>query len=202
MSYDPNIPNASDFLADSQGQLKINFQQLDAGFAFDHYQFSDGTANRGKHKAVEMVDQATPAGDAGQSNLWSNTDGTTSQLYYMNEASTNVYQLTKAIDASYANFGNAVYNSGNTVNAGWTFLPGGLILQYGTTVNITNAGSTLITFPVTYASAPFSVVITMNRNDNTKSVDITVFDLTTTDFKIINSSSNNSKPVFWMAIGK
>lgn len=52
MVFKANIPNASDFLADSQGDLKGNNQQLDASFLVDHYTFSDLTSNNGKHNQV------------------------------------------------------------------------------------------------------------------------------------------------------
>lgn len=52
MSYNNNIPQASDLLSDSQGDLLLNFQTLDNSFGVDHYAFSNLTADNGKHNTV------------------------------------------------------------------------------------------------------------------------------------------------------
>jgi hypothetical protein len=59
MAYNPNIPNATDYLDESQPQLKQNFQQLDTSFAIDHYAFSDIAGDTGKHKVITTVSQGT-----------------------------------------------------------------------------------------------------------------------------------------------
>lgn len=48
----PNIPQPTDNLDFSQGQLLSNNQGLDAVFGIDHYKFSDPTANKGFHNTV------------------------------------------------------------------------------------------------------------------------------------------------------
>ena len=48
----PNIPQPSDNLDFSQGQLLSNNQGLDTVFGVDHYKFSDATANKGFHNTV------------------------------------------------------------------------------------------------------------------------------------------------------
>ncbi len=52
MAYDPNIPQPTDDLSDSQVALLGNFQQLNISFGIDHYTFSNGTSNNGKHNQV------------------------------------------------------------------------------------------------------------------------------------------------------
>lgn len=53
MPFLNNIPQPGDFLDTiSQPQLLGNMQQLDSTFGVDHYRFSDGTANNGKHNQV------------------------------------------------------------------------------------------------------------------------------------------------------
>lgn len=54
MAYNQNIPNASDFLSDSQGQLKENFQQLQTQFSKNHVPLSPNSSNNGRHTFVEM----------------------------------------------------------------------------------------------------------------------------------------------------
>lgn len=201
MSYDPNIPQPNDFLSDSQGDIKTNFTALNTIFAKNHFQFADGTSNNGRHSTIEMVNQSTPTGGGGISNLWSNSDGTTSQMYFMNEASNNAYQLTRAIDAKYINFATNIFASGNAAGAGWTFLPGGLLLQYGNTGPLATQANTTITFPVSYTVACFSVIATMNRS-STGDVAVGVNTLTKPSFKILNTSSTAGRTAYWIAIGK
>lgn len=52
MAYNPNIPQPTDLLSDSQGDLLTNFTALDNVYSGDHYPFSDVTANSTKHKTV------------------------------------------------------------------------------------------------------------------------------------------------------
>lgn len=61
MPFLNTIPQPGDFLADSQGDLLANMQQLDISFGIDHYTFSNLTANNGKHNQVTTPNH-TPAG--------------------------------------------------------------------------------------------------------------------------------------------
>lgn len=51
-TYIPNIPQAGDFLDESQPQILGNFQSADASFGKDHYGFSNLTTNNGLHNIV------------------------------------------------------------------------------------------------------------------------------------------------------
>lgn len=57
MSYNPNIPQATDYIDESQPQLLANFQQLNTLYDGDHYAFNDGTGNAGLHQKVTSPDQ-------------------------------------------------------------------------------------------------------------------------------------------------
>lgn len=52
MPFIPGIPQPTDLLSNSQGQLLGNNAQLDVSFAEDHFAFSDVTAHNGKHNQV------------------------------------------------------------------------------------------------------------------------------------------------------
>lgn len=53
MTYNPNIPQATDDLSDSQGDLLTNFSTANTSFGINHYAFSDLTINNGKHNNVQ-----------------------------------------------------------------------------------------------------------------------------------------------------
>lgn len=58
MTYNPNLPQATDYIDESQPELLVNFQQLNTLYDLDHYAFNDGTANVGLHQKITSPDQA------------------------------------------------------------------------------------------------------------------------------------------------
>ena len=75
MVYDPNIPQATDDLDESQLDILDNFTQLDNSFFIDHYTFSDLTANNGKHKTVTTPTQGShPTTAAAEPKLYATLD--------------------------------------------------------------------------------------------------------------------------------
>lgn len=54
MAFTRNRPTAAELLQSSQPLIKDNFNSSDDSFGVDHYQFSDSTANNGRHKAIHQ----------------------------------------------------------------------------------------------------------------------------------------------------
>jgi hypothetical protein len=52
MGYSPNIPQPTDLLSNSQGDLLTKFKALDTSFGVDHYMFSNATSSNGFHNQV------------------------------------------------------------------------------------------------------------------------------------------------------
>ena len=197
MPYLPNIPAAGDKLVVSQGQIQGNFQTSNTVFGTDHYPFDNVSGNEGKHKQVQMpVLLAKPAGlSTGEGTLYSKTANSESQIFFNPDNSVNEYQLTRAIDAEFAKFAKNTPYLANS-EGGWTFLPGGLILQYGKRQSAANPSA--VVFPVAFTSVPFSVTATRIQNTAT-SWGITV--PTTTGFSLTNAGGGSSNDFFWFAIG-
>lgn len=61
MPYLRNEPIATDDLDISQPKLQGNTNASDDSFGIDHYQFSDGTSNNGKHKSVTSISSGAHA---------------------------------------------------------------------------------------------------------------------------------------------
>jgi len=193
MTFNPNIPQPTDDLSDSQGDLLNNNLALDASFSINHAAFSDTTADNGKHTYVEMLNNgAIPAGLAsGQGTIYVKSILGRSQLFYSPGNTTNEYQITRTITPDYATF--AVNTGAGT--SGWTFLPGNLLMQWGI-----GSGSSIVTYPVAFTSDVFNVQLTMIRNSTNKDVlYVKPGTVTTTAFQVIDTSSGNS--FYWMAIG-
>ena len=64
MTYNQNIPQATDRIADSQPIILQNFQSLNTVYGSDHYPYDDGTTNATKHKHITLPDQAVAPGVA------------------------------------------------------------------------------------------------------------------------------------------
>ena len=102
MTYNPGIPKAKDILADSQGDLLTNFDQLNTiyGTSGDHVAFN-AAAGAGKHKKVTFLSQGSdPEMDSPETRenelaLFALEDGTDTELYLRKESNGTVNQFTK-----------------------------------------------------------------------------------------------------------
>lgn len=200
MTYNQNIPQPTDFLSDSQGQIQQNFLVANTVMDINHYPFNNATTNKGKHKFLQMPDQvAAPAVAADELGFYVKAVSGVSQFFMRGENGGSEYQMTvgtAGVDPNFATFGtNTGYLANHT--GGWTFLPGGLIMQYGERLSLAD-GNNVVTFPRTFPTAVFSVVTTMNRNSSNVDV-LYAHTLTTTKFTMRNTSTGNSG--FWYAIG-
>src|SRR3990167_4213269 len=200
MVFKSNIPQPTDDLSDIQQDLLANNQQLDTSMGKNHYPFTDLTAANGKHKFVQMPIGSTavppfatipPGILANEGALYVQTSGTDSQLYYTPDVTGNEYQMTRCITASFGSFAGA---------QGWTFLPGGLLLQYG---SFNPNTAVAVTFPIPFTGVPFSVVLTQSIDNNStfRQAAVSTGTLTNTGFTYQGAVSAHVNPVYYMAIG-
>lgn len=152
MAYQNNIPQPSDLLSDSQSDLLGNFQAIQALIDVNHYDF--GTANQGKHFMVSMPPQSpAPTFAAGEVGLYAFLNPTTSQneLYINKTNQSTVTQIPAT--ASTLSLTSAPVQG----TAGFSYLPSGIYITWGsTTVN----GNTLITLPTPTPNQILSVQLT------------------------------------------
>lgn len=102
MTFNPSIPQAQDIMSDSQGDLLINFQQINVvyGTSGDHVAF-DAASNKGKHNKVTLLKQGSdPLVDAPDTRenevaLFALEDVTDTEIYMRRESNGDVKQLTK-----------------------------------------------------------------------------------------------------------
>jgi len=99
MTYTPDIPNASDIVAQSQPIIKTNFQQLNVvyGSSGDHFPFDDTDPNEQfKHARVTLprLPQSNPPGNvlptpgASEISIFCDVSGGFSQPYYRRDNAT------------------------------------------------------------------------------------------------------------------
>src|SRR5882724_10446052 len=169
MTYQTNIPMGSTFLSVDYANIQSNFAALNTIFAINHFPLTATAPNVGKHTFIEMptlgnavinfnaantyVTPSLVVLAPGESVLFSNkTTGTgqsgSADLIYTNGNSGNSYQMTLVDNPNYGTFGNFTNYPTMVTDqfGGWTFLPGGLILQYGH-MKTTSGTDTAVVFP-------------------------------------------------------
>ena len=193
VTYTPNIPQPQDIPANSQGQILQNFQYLvpsaaTTGLKRDHQMLMVDTANTdGVHKQVTFAaNQTTPGFTGNVSVLYPNTANGQSQLFF-NNAAQNV-QLTTAIASVPTIAANGV-----------TFLPGGLLLQWGS-----GTSGVPVVFPVAFSVAVFAPRVTVSpvgATGNTTTPPVITTVPTATGFAVGNFGGQGFT-YHWMAIGQ
>ncbi len=146
MTYQPGIPTGSVPLNQDYVNLQTNFGQLNTQFLVDHVPLTStsGTPPNGYHTKIHMVPPSTPSSNppsnyppngytatAGYGQVFAPTtnDGiNTDQTLFFLTGGNRLLQLTRNfVPVASAN--------------GYTFLPGGLILQWGTVTAAFSGGA-------------------------------------------------------------
>lgn len=196
-----DTPLAAEDLDVSQPLIRGNFSQANTSFSLNHYSFSDLTAKNGKHKFVSIPVLAnyaaiSPAPVSGEGTLYSKTANGRSQLFYTQDNLANEIKLTTSLNPSIVS------------NGGYTFLPGGLIMIWGSfNPNV----STTVTFPnisfTGYVGNGFPTncfqVQLSGAADNNSSFrnGISTGTITQTGFVWEGSVSSHWNPIYYLAIG-
>jgi|SRR6186997_3283391 len=193
MSYTV-LPNSGQSLGVTRVPINTNFSLIQSVFAVNHVGFNNGGA--GKHKFVQMPAQAASPGTAA--------------------AETAIYSRTALVGAS--NETNLYWQFPNTAAAGpdvvltrfvtpslatngITFLPGGLIMQWGI-VNAPGALGAVVFAPapqVTFPNAILSVQLTGRRDSS--DVSFCVNGALTTGGFGFRGTSGSAQELYWIAIG-
>lgn len=205
MTYTTDIPISGDTLGGTRDRVRTNFQLIDSINSINHVAY--GSLGQGKHKFLQMPE--VTASGAGVPTTLANEGGlyvdvganpAESNLFFRGESDGFQYQLTKVIQASNARFGVNIVAYVADNNGGWTFLPGGLLLQYGRRTTPGSSGT--ITFPVPFPSgvAPFSIQIS-NERTSARSCSINSAGISATGFSYF-LDTGGSVAVNWIAIGK
>jgi hypothetical protein len=197
-----DAPIASHTLANDQPLIENNNLYWANVLLKDHQIGAVGGTNsgvtfEGRHIQVAFSNRngspptVSGIGDGTNALLYSNNGN----IFFGSATGAGAFQLTTY---------NSGSNFGGTTN-GWTFLPGGLILQYGQVASPGTSGQ--VTFPIAFpsGSAPFSIQVTLERGSGNQTVTVdngsTNAAPNSTKFGYL-SSSGGSNFVFWIAIGK
>jgi hypothetical protein len=213
-TFNAAIPQSSDFIDDSQGDLLNNNIAINGIFARNHVPMVDVTNGQGRHTFVEMTNSAgipAPAGSLQDKSgtLYTKRGSSVSDLFYSNDNSGNQYQISNVVKTSDNNrfpafgknipLGVAPYNGFGS--GGWTFLPGGLLMQYGN-APADNVFGTTIVFPVPFSATPYSIQL-IPVVDDTSTIRLSVLEGSQTALQFLTNSTKSSHLIsfYWVAIG-
>lgn len=153
MTYNPSIPQSTNNLSVSQGDLLTNFTQLNTQFGIDHDPFYTGSTNGdGFHKKVTLATKNTPGAQTDPSSAVYSGSGTASsvaQLFYKNQNAT--YHLSPVKAWAYC-AGTVASPTNSVINS-----------QSSGVTNVVRAstGTYTITMPAnTVSSADYAVIAT------------------------------------------
>lgn len=208
-AYQPGIPTGLVNLDVDYQNIQNNFQQLDTTFGVDHTTFSNQTAQNGYHTAVHLIPVSTTATNppdnqpingytatAGYGQVFDATinDGlNTDQALFFLTGGNRLMQLTR-------NFVPTVnIGTGN----GYTFLPGGFILQWG---SFNPNSSTTVTFAanggIAFPNNVFTIQLTGANSTNTSfRTSVQKNSLTKTGFVWGGSVDGGFNPIYYWVIG-
>ncbi len=130
MAYNNAIPGPNDLLSQSQSDIQQNFAEIQTLIGVNHLNF--GVAGEGKHLYLQMPEHAAPATAIDEAGFYANVGATSTvtELFFRRENNGASIPMTETVET--------------TVTNGWSYLPSGLIIQWGQQV-INN--DTLFTFP-------------------------------------------------------
>lgn len=154
MAYNQNIPQPTDQISVSQGQILGNFQAINSWVGVNHVGFNVGDS--GKHTWVTLQQQTAPSPflspEVGISN-YNLALTSTSQLwfsYFDNTATKREYPVTASILSTNP---TPAYAS-----VGWAYLPSGIFMKWGM-ISI-NAVAGAATLPLSYGTASTGPIFT------------------------------------------
>ena len=191
------VPQANSRISDTQAPIVQNFTSIRDAFDLNHGEFGDAT--EGKHRFLQMPEQvAAPTTLANEAGLYAALGATSavSELVFRRENDGAEIAFTEM----------------NSAATGWTRLPSGLILKWGTTGDIaSSAGDAahLIAFNgPAFATATYSVTLGI-QSANPASTNVYAIvergSLTVNGFSLFMQKFNGANAVtfavYYMAIG-
>lgn len=202
--YNLNIPNPPNNPSVDVTPMQQNTNAVQTLLAIDHFGFNDNQG--GSHQKASLAETnllgvpTLPSGllGAGYETLYATTKatggafGTAGELYFVRGGSATQIQLT----------GPGTPTPGNN---GYTFLPGGILIQWGFRAAISNG--TDVTFPVAFPNNVYNIQVAQydaasNGDERSVSVVFNALDRFTIRITTLGSSpSGSSCNINYIAVG-
>ena len=183
MTYNPGIPLATDFISSSQNDIKTNFFQINEQFKIDHVAL-DAAANNGAHKQINfktpLVADVTCATTAGA--VYTKAVAGVAELFFSNSS----------------NLSNRLTGKMSVVADGYAYLPGGLIVQWGSS---TSFSPTPVVLAMAFPTACFSVLLTNAGTAPNYSLSVASIGVGRDRFTVEKGSGSGTASFYYIAIG-
>ncbi len=184
MAYNANIPNANDKVSQSQAQIKENFTLLGP------------LLNTGTNAVVRLpVQPSAPTTGASTLSLYSKSVSGTPQLFMRQQSNGAEFDFTSSLKAV----------------TGWTRLPSGILMKWGTETGVPINSSSAWTFPTPGGTPAFTSIFSVQLTtgpstnvDHNQTVILNSF--TTLGFNIFvrqltGAVLGNTSTIYYFAIG-
>lgn len=162
------VPNSGQTLGNTRDAIRINFSNIDTGFAVNHAPFNSGV-DTGKHTIVDFIPGAAATPAFSHIAIYNKVSGGLSNLYV---------RKNNGVLSTEIPFTQSGSNLGALGGKGYTYLPSGVIMKWGTFttaggVRVVNAQT--IDFPgLPVFTNVFSAQVTSNINATVWVSNITV----------------------------
>lgn len=185
VTYNLDIPDAPNDPSVDQGLMKTNTNAVDQLIDVDHFAFNDNLG--GYHKQVTFVEEAAPGIGTADAVLFGGVNSADTWPHWQN-ATTGVTGVLML---------NGVPSAGLV---GWTYLPGGVVMQWGFHDYAPNVNAGSITFTIEGGIAFNTNIFNIQLTINASAVPaIKASTVSTTGFTW-NASTTISR-IYWVALG-
>ena len=168
-----DTPQAAQAINTTQTLIQTNFSSLSTVNNVNHVAITDAS-DYGKHKFLQMPEQgASPTTAANEAAIFARQGALSSvaELCFRRESNGAVVEFT----------------GGTLADPGWTRLPSGLLIKWGTTSLTTPPAPAVCTFPIAGTIPVFTSVFTVFVNPisitGLANVAVTLYDFSTTQFR-------------------
>lgn len=193
-----NVPVAGQSLGASRDLINQNFSVIDTAFTVNHVAYNDGSGLQGKHKFVQFpVQAAIPSLTAGDITLYNKLPASPYPQTGVNELF-----IVKANGTTTPITARAASTNG------WSYLPSGILLKWGTTTSINASSPFAYTYPTGSSIPVFSNVFSVQLTvvDGSPPYDTVVTlqtgTIATTGFSVVYTGTPPSSTVVtYLAIG-
>lgn len=188
-AYNNDIPDAPNNPSQDQPLMKTNTNSTDDIIDVDHFSFNQ--VKGGSHKQVTLTNKAAPGLGDGDGAMYANLSGGNSWPFWQNALGS--FQILGPLPSLITPL---------AATNGFTYLPGGIIFQWGA-FTMPSGASGNINYPMVFPNNVFSVVITSQRNSTSDAAPY-VLDQSNppnnTRFRTLSDFAG-SHPAFFIAIG-
>jgi hypothetical protein len=194
--YTTGVPNPPNIPSSDVSNMQTNTNSINSIIGVDHVGFN--LANGGYHTVIHQTQYSTgtdPAAIPSIGQLYIkqiSSNGNTDEVLFYQSGGGRIFQLTGAPTGA--------GSQGSIGTSGWTFLPNGLIMQWGVVNSPPSSGS--VTYPLQFPQNVFGVFFNFGRNaSSTDSFWINTSGTNNTTQFAFKGSTGTAVVFYWFAIG-